>query len=147
MVCKEQGHNSLLHCSKLPEYIPRGNNVKPIPRVLCKFCLSTDRDFKDCMHKYPKNYSDWICQQSKANFILCKECQKHQAPQDWLKENFKPHIGLGNLYDAWKEFNYDNAIINQGFFFFLFSQFSHNLLGSSNRQIGFLISNIFKNFS
>merc|ERR1712163_64018 len=66
MVCKEQGHNSLLHCSKLPEYIPRGNNVKLIPRELCKVCLSTAGDFKDCAHNFPKDYNNWICQQSKV---------------------------------------------------------------------------------
>merc|ERR1712240_632147 len=58
------------------------------------------------------NYNDWVCQQSKVNFILCKDCQKHQAPQDWLKENFNPRLGPGNLYMVWREFNRDNAIIN-----------------------------------
>ena len=112
MVCKEQGHNSLLHCPKLPEYIPRGNNVKPIPRGLCKVCLSTAGDFKDCAHNYPKDYNNWLCQQSRMNFILCKDCQKHQAPQDWLKKKFKPHIGHRNLSNIWKVFNNANAIIN-----------------------------------
>ena len=37
---------------------------------------------------------------------------KHQAPQDWLKENFNPNLGLGNLYNLWQEFKNDNAIIN-----------------------------------
>ena len=46
------------------------------------------------------------------NFILCKDCQKHQAPQDWLKENFNPRIGPGNLFNVWREFKKDNAIIN-----------------------------------
>ena len=46
------------------------------------------------------------------NFILCKDCQKHQAPQDWLKEKFNPQFVPGNLYKVYKEFNNDNAIIN-----------------------------------
>ena len=112
MVCKERGHNNLLYCSKLPEYIPGGLGVKPIPKELCKFCLSAAGNSKDCPHNYPTNYNDWICQQSKVNFILCKDCQKHQAPQDWLKENFNPYSGPGNLFKVWKEFNRDNAIIN-----------------------------------
>merc|ERR1712082_107747 len=112
MVCKEQGHINLLHCSKLPEYIPRGSNIKQIPRELCKSCLSTIDCATKCIHKWPRNYNDWMCQQSKANFILCKDCQKHQAPQDWLKENFNPHIGLENLFKVWKNFNWDNTIIN-----------------------------------
>ena len=112
MVCKERGHNNLLYCSKLPEYIPRGNNVKTIPRDLCKFCLSTVGNFRDCTHTFPRDYNNWVCRQSKVNFILCKDCQKHQAPQDWLKDNFKPNIGKGNLLNVWKEFKNDNAIIN-----------------------------------
>ena len=62
MVCKEQGHISLLHCSKLPQYIPIGNNFKPIPRGLCKICLSTAVNSKDCTHNYPKDYNNWLCQ-------------------------------------------------------------------------------------
>merc|ERR1711873_308369 len=111
MACKEQGHNNLLYCSKLPEYISRGFSVKSIPKELCKFCLSTAGDYKDCAHKYPRDYSDWTCQQSKAIFVLCKDCQKHQAPQDWLKENFNPQFGAGNLLKVYKEFNSDIAII------------------------------------
>merc|ERR1712112_466411 len=30
-VCKEKGHNSLLYCPKLPEYVPRGVGAKIIP--------------------------------------------------------------------------------------------------------------------
>ena len=112
MVCKEQGHINLLHCSKLPEYIPRGSNIKQIPREICKSCLSTIDDSTKCIHKWPRNYNDWMCQKSKTHFILCKDCQKHQEPQDWLKENFNPHIGQGNLYKLWKNFNWDNTIIN-----------------------------------
>merc|ERR1712240_863110 len=97
MVCKVQGHINLLHCSKLPEYIPRGSNIKQIPREICKSCLSTIDDSTKCIHKWPRNYNDWMCQKSKTHFILCKDCQKHREPQDWLKENFNPHIGQGNL--------------------------------------------------
>ena len=46
------------------------------------------------------------------NFLLCKDCKKHEAPQDWLKVNFNPRIGPGNLFNVWKEFKRDNAIIN-----------------------------------
>ena len=37
---------------------------------------------------------------------------KHQGPQDWLKRNFNQHIGLSNLFNAWKRFNNNTAIIN-----------------------------------
>ena len=112
MVCKERGHSNLLYCSKLPEYIPRGNNVITIPRELCKFCLSTAGHYRDCTHTFPRDYKDWMCKLSKVNFILCKDCQKHQGPQDWLKVNFKPNIGRANLLNVWKEFNSNNALIN-----------------------------------
>ena len=46
------------------------------------------------------------------NFLLCKDCKKHEAPQDWLKENFNPRSGPGNLFNVWREFKKDNAIIN-----------------------------------
>merc|ERR1711873_126760 len=111
-LCKVNGHNNLLYCSKLPEYVPRGFGVKTIPKEVCRRCLSTAGDFMNCPHTYPRNYGDWMCQQSKESFILCKDCQKYQAPQDWLKENFQPQIGLSNLYNVWKEFNNDTAIIN-----------------------------------
>ena len=29
---------------------------------------------------------------------------KHQGPQEWLKRNFNPHIGLSNLFNAWIRF-------------------------------------------
>ena len=37
---------------------------------------------------------------------------KHQGPQDWLKRNFNQHIGLSNLFNAWREFDNNTAIIN-----------------------------------
>merc|ERR1712112_674088 len=111
-VCKEKGHNSLLYCPKLPDYVPRGAGAKIIPKEVCKFCLSTAGHFSTCLHTFPRNYVDWLCNQSKTNFVLCRDCEKHQAPQDWLKQNFNPKIGLGNLYNLWKEFNNDTAIIN-----------------------------------
>ena len=46
------------------------------------------------------------------NFLLCKDCKKHEAPQDWLKVNFNPRIGATNLFNVWNEFKRDNAIIN-----------------------------------
>merc|ERR1711989_313699 len=57
-------------------------------------------------------YKDWMCNLYKLNFILCKDCQKHQGPQDWLKANFRPNLGRTNLINAWKEFNSNNALIN-----------------------------------
>ena len=111
-MCKEKGHNSLLYCPKLPEYVPRGFGAKLIPREICKFCLSTAGDYTNCLHTFPRDYNDWLCKQSKTNFVLCKDCEKHQAPQDWLKQNFNPKIGLGNLYNLWKEFDNNTAIIN-----------------------------------
>ena len=110
MVCKEQGHISLLHCSKLPQYIPIGNNFKPTPKGLCQICLSTAVNSKDCTHNYPKDYNNWLCQKSRINFILCKNCDKHLPPQNWLKEKFKPHIGHRNLSNIWKVFK--NDLIN-----------------------------------
>merc|ERR1712240_158175 len=111
-VCKEKGHNSLLYCPKLPEYVPRGFGAKLIPKEVCKYCLSTAGHYSTCLHTFPKDYADWICNHSKTNFVLCRDCEKHQAPQDWLKENFNPKFGLGNLYNLWKEFKNDTAIIN-----------------------------------
>ena len=110
MVCKEQGHFSLLHCSKLPQYIPIGNNFKPTPKGLCQICLYTAVNSKYCTHKYPKDYNVWLCQKSKINFILCKNCDKHLPPQNWLKEKFKPHIGHRNLSNIRKIFK--NDLIN-----------------------------------
>ena len=110
MVCKEQGHNSLLHCSKLPQYIPIGNNFKPKPKGLCQICLSTAVYSKYCTHIYPKDYSNWLCQKSKINFILCRNCDEHLPSQNWLKEKFKPHIGHRNLSNIWKIFK--NDLIN-----------------------------------
>ena len=48
----------------------------------------------------------------KLHFTLCRTCPKHQELQDSLKANFDPTIGLQNLTNAWKEFNYDIALIN-----------------------------------
>merc|ERR1711895_113473 len=67
MVCKERGHNNLLQCSKFPDYIPRGNNVLPIPKEVCKQCLSTAGPYNSCNHIYPKDYKDWICNLYKLN--------------------------------------------------------------------------------
>merc|ERR1711873_215352 len=114
-ICKVNGHNNLLFCPKLPEYVPGVSSLtgtKSIPKEICKYCLSTAGHFSTCLHTFPRNYNDWICNQSKTNFVLCRECVKHQAPQDWLKENFNPNLGLGNLYNLWQEFKNDNAIIN-----------------------------------
>ena len=112
MVCKERGHNNLLNCSKLPDYIPRSTNVIAIPKELCKHCLSTAGNFSKCAHTYPRDYKDWMCTLNQVNFILCKDCQKHQGPQDWLKVNFKPSLGRTNLLNAWKEFDSNNDLIN-----------------------------------
>ena len=69
-------------------------------------------NYKDCNHSALKDYNDWLCQESKTNFILCKHHNKHQAAQDWIKANFDPKLGRGNLNNCWKEFNNDTAIIN-----------------------------------
>ena len=112
MICKERGHNNLINCPKFPNYIPRGTTILPVPKEVCNQCLSTTGQPNSCNHEYPADYKNWLCNVYKLNFALCKSCPKHQGPQDSLKANFNPALGRRNLTNAWKEFNFDNALIN-----------------------------------
>merc|ERR1711873_363751 len=95
--------------------------TKSIPKEICKFCLSTHGNSTNCLHLFPRNYNDWICKLSNVSVVLC-HCKdddymewKHQGPQEWLKRNFNPHIGLSNLYNAWIRFRYsknESILIN-----------------------------------
>ena len=112
MICRERGHNHLINCPKFPNYIPRGTTILPVPKEVCNQCLSTTGQPNSCNHEYPADYKDWLCNVYKLNFALCKNCPKHQGPQDSLKANFNPALGRRSLTNAWKEFNFDSALIN-----------------------------------
>merc|ERR1712101_79556 len=112
VLCKERGHNNLINCPKFPNFIPRGTNVIPVPKEVCLQCLSTAGQPTSCTHQYPADYKDWLCNTYKVNFALCKTCPKHQGPQDVLKANFNAPLGRSNLTNAYKECNYDSALIN-----------------------------------
>ena len=92
-ICKVSGHDNLLFCPKLPEYVPGLSSLtgtKSIPEEICKICLSTsgDSSWEFCLHLFPRNYTDWICKQSNISVVLC-HCKddnymewKHQGPQE-----------------------------------------------------------------
>merc|ERR1712240_278981 len=126
-LCKVNGHDNLLFCPKLPEYVPELSSLtgtKSIPEEICKVCLSTSGEFSwnfPWLHRFPRNYNDWTCKRSNISIVLC-HCKdddymewKHQGPQEWLRQNFNPHIGLSNLYNAWIRFRHsknNSALIN-----------------------------------
>ena len=90
-LCNKSWHTTLFHCSKFPEYIPRGNNVKNIPQTVCKTCLSIG--VKNCDHKKLRNFQDLVCKKQNVNYLICNQCPNHTVAQDWMKENFKPEDG------------------------------------------------------
>merc|ERR1712082_119870 len=91
-ICKVNGHNNLLLCPKLPEYVPGVSSItgtKSIPKEICKVCLSTHGNSTNCLHLFPRNYNEWICKLSNVSVVLC-HCKdddymewKHQGPQEW----------------------------------------------------------------
>ena len=118
-LCKANGHDNLLFCPRLPECVPGEFGAKITPKEVCRLCLSTAPYSRYCRHPFPKNHRDWLCEQSKISIVLCN-CKdndysewKHQGPQEWLKRNFNPNIGLSNLYNAWIRFRHskNNSIL------------------------------------
>merc|ERR1711873_44776 len=145
-ICKVNGHNNLLFCPKLPEYVPGVSSLtgtKSIPKEICKYCLSTAGHFSTCLHTFPRNYNDWICKQSKISIVLCN-CKdndylewKHQGPQEWLRRNFNPNIGLSNLYNAWIRFRHsknNSVLINT-------VQVEENIPDIKTNNVGNIVSN------
>merc|ERR1712240_263843 len=124
-LCKVNGHDNLLFCPKLPEYVPELSSptgTKSIPEEICKVCLSTSGEFSwdfPCFHPFPRTYNDWTCKESNISIVLCN-CKdddylewKHQGPQEWLRRNLNPNIGLSNLYNAWIRFRHskNNSVL------------------------------------
>ena len=101
-----------MQCPKFPSYIPRGTYILPVPKEVCNQCLSTAGQPTSCTHSFPADYKDWLCSLYNISFAICKTCPKHQAPQDSLLANFKPELGRKNLTNAWKDCNFDSALIN-----------------------------------
>ena len=46
------------------------------------------------------------------NFLICNQCPKHQASQDWMKQNFNPRNGRHNLTNLVLAIGNDNVIVN-----------------------------------
>ena len=90
-VCNKKGHDSLFYCSKFPEFIPRGTNIKSIPKEVCNKCLSVAAP--NCDHKFLKGYDTFLCKKYNMNFLLCNQCGNHTVAQDWAKQNFNPRDG------------------------------------------------------
>merc|ERR1712240_612415 len=124
-LCKAIGHNNLLFCPKLPEYVPELRSAtgnKSIPEEICKVCLSTSKEFSrdsPCFHPFPRTYDDWTCKRSNISIVLCN-CEdddylewKHKGPQEWLRRNLNPNIGLSNLYNEWIRFRHskNNSVL------------------------------------
>ena len=85
--CNTQGHSDLFNCPKFPEYIPRGTNVKSLPKWVCPKCLSY---YMNCDHRQFKGFEDYLCKKYDVNFLVCNQCAHHTTAQDWAKKNFNP---------------------------------------------------------
>ena len=109
-LCNKSWHNSLFHCSKFPEYIPRGNNVKNIPQTVCKTCLSID--IQNCDHRKLYRFRDLLCKKQNVNYLICNQCPNHTVAQDWVKENFNPEEGRKILDKARSSIPNYTATIN-----------------------------------
>ena len=90
-VCNKKGHDSLFYCSKFPEFIPRGTNVKSVPKEVCTKCLSVA--IPNCDHRTLRGYDTFLCKKYNMNFLLCNQCAHHTIAQDWVKQNFNPQDG------------------------------------------------------
>merc|ERR1712240_704409 len=148
-LCKVNGHDNLLFCPKLPEYVPELSSptgTKSIPEEICKVCLSTSGEFSwdfPCFHPFPRTYNDWTCKQSNISIVLCN-CKdddylewKHQEPQEWLRRNFNPNIGLSNLYNAGIRFRHsknNSVLINT-------VQVEENIPDIKTNNVGNIVSN------
>ena len=89
-LCNTPGHTDLFYCPKFPEYIPRGNDVKSLPKDICHKCLSY---FRNCDHRQFRGFEDYLCKKNDINFLFCNQCHNHTTAQDWAKKNFNPGEG------------------------------------------------------
>ena len=109
-ICNKKGHDSLFYCSKFTEFIPRGTNVKSLPKEVCTKCLSIGQP--QCTHKALRGYQTYLCKKSNDNFLICNQCPHHRVAQDWMKSNFNPQDGKKNLSKLLHSFPNYSATIN-----------------------------------
>ena len=88
--CNTKGHFSLFNCPEFPEYIPRGTNVKSLPKGVCPKCLSY---YMNCDHRQFRGFEDYLCKKNDVNFLVCNQCIHHTTVQNWVRKNFNPSRG------------------------------------------------------
>ena len=110
--CKERGHGSLLFCPKFPKFIPRENDVKSVPREVCKLCLDSTAYQGHCNHKALKDCDKSRCNTTNMHFLLCNQCAKHMIAQDWMKVNFDFKLRKKNLNSLWQGIGDNTAVVN-----------------------------------
>ena len=91
-------HRTLIHCTKLPQYIPYGNNQVQPHASLCLKCLGTGiKNANQCKHGNNSIWKKTLCPKSNKSFILCSECPKHISALEYLSKHHNPAIGFKNF--------------------------------------------------
>ena len=91
-------HTNLMHCPKLPQYLPYGNNQVPPPASLCLKCLGTKSpNANQCNHKGNKYWDRHLCSTSNKHYIMCTDCSHHLPALEYLSKHHNPAIGFQNF--------------------------------------------------
>ena len=109
-VCKEKGHCWLLRCPQLKDFIPYGTGSKRITPETCKDCLATS-GHRPCYHKAFSNWKEFNCPISKFNILICSRCD-HKKAQEWMKNNYEPTRGKGNLNKMIEAIGNEDIVVN-----------------------------------
>ena len=91
-------HRTLIHCTKLPQYILYGNNQVQPPASLCLKCLGTG--FKNASQCNHGNHNEWkktLCLTSNKNFILYTDYPQHLPAIEYLSKHHNHAIGFKNF--------------------------------------------------
>ena len=91
-------HRTLIHCKKLPQYLPYGNNQVQPPVSLCLKCLGTgSQSANQCNHSNNRYWKKALCPTSNKSFILCSECPRHIPTLEYLRWHQNHAIGFKNF--------------------------------------------------
>ena len=91
-------HRTLIHCKKLPQYLPYGNNQVQPPASLCLKCLGTGiKNASQCNHGSNRLWKRTLCKASNKNFIFCSECPGHIPTLEYLRWHHDHAIGFKNI--------------------------------------------------
>ena len=91
-------HSNLMHCPKLPQYLPYRTYQMPPPVSLCLICLkTTNKNAKNCDHKGNFYWRNSLCSTTNKHYIMCTGCSHHLPAIKYLSNHHKPSIGYKNF--------------------------------------------------